>query len=158
MEIWHKLLKTSGRVVTVLLSWFFSLSALAFELKDQFGNSHEFSTGEGQILFAADMKAYKLLKSAMAKLQEPKTLLEGKKIFVVADISGMPGFISKYVAIPKMKELKYSIYLDATGEAVKPWPHEEGQLLLLKGDETGAWQVQQKFKTDKELSQFLSEG
>lgn len=43
----------------------------------------------------------------------------------VADVSGMPSLITRFMAIPKMKDYKFSIALEREGDLTKDWPKQE---------------------------------
>lgn len=140
------------------ISFLFMTQVNAFQLSNQFGETRDFSQlqEEEAVLFASDMKGYKLLKASLAELPKPKNQLEEKKLTVVADISGMPRLISQMVAIPRMKELPYPIFLDHEGKVVKDWPHKQGTLFLMKRQSDGKWQEIKQFETAQSLKQFLN--
>ncbi|WP_413581119.1 hypothetical protein [Bdellovibrio sp. HCB288] len=101
----------------------------AFKILNQFEEPAELSTTTQWILFSSDMDAAKILTEYLnanpGKLDPAKTL-------VIADISKMPGLVSKMFAIPKMRKYNYKLALDRTGEATQDWPREKGQIIVMK--------------------------
>ncbi|MEA3404464.1 MAG: hypothetical protein U9R28_01855 [Pseudomonadota bacterium] len=58
--------------------------------------------------------------------------LQAKNWMYVADISQMPSLITKFMAIPKMKNYKFSIALEKEGEATVDWPKQEDAVNIYK--------------------------
>jgi hypothetical protein len=136
---------------------FVSLLGSSFELQDQFEQKWVANQTPIQILFASDMEGYKLLNQYFEKNAEATKRLNVAQIVYVADISKMPSLISKMFAIPKMKKLNYSIYLDKSGEVTKNWFRTEKGISVLKkeGDQTLKLQVQ--LKNLSEVEKFFNE-
>ncbi|MCU7801074.1 MAG: hypothetical protein KZQ70_13280 [gamma proteobacterium symbiont of Lucinoma myriamae] len=61
----------------------------------------------------------------------PKGYLTEQKIVYITDISGMPGLISKYIAIPAMQKKSYSILLDTDGNSTKDFPDKNAMATLI---------------------------
>ncbi|MFP5519150.1 MAG: hypothetical protein ACLGGX_04560 [Bdellovibrionia bacterium] len=117
---------------------------LDFSVADQHGKEQTIPQDTKLVIFAADMDGYKLAREAFEenKIED----LSAKKVFFISDISKMPALISKMFAIPKMKELKFQIFLDKDGTLTKDFPREEKKLTLLKLTEG---KVTEKNFTDK---------
>ena len=52
----------------------------------------------------------------------------------MSDISGMPGMIRRFVALPAMRKRPYRMVLDRDGQATAEFPAEEGKVTLLRLD------------------------
>ena len=117
------------KVLMFLLSWCLLASAHAssyvigdtvapLSLQDQHEHSLSLTTQTRVVLFSRDMKGGDIIKEALEIMAEKRP----DNLVYVADISGMPSLIAKYVAIPKMRELAFSIALDTEGEQTRLWP------------------------------------
>jgi hypothetical protein len=100
------------------------------QLEDQFEQKVEVNANTLAILFSRDMDGGDIIKEALT-LQ----IADGEKIpatqVYIADISGMPSLIAKFVAIPKMKDLPFPIGLDREGEVTKLLPSDEDMATLI---------------------------
>jgi hypothetical protein len=115
-----------------------SLNSFAFKVGDNWEmpetkNQHDeivnISSSTKLILFAADREPASLLADYLV---ESKHSLESSSAVYVSDISKMPGFITKMIAIPKMKKYPFKIGLDREGEVTKHWPREPGALTVFQ--------------------------
>ena len=84
------------------------------------------------ILFTTGMKGGKVVREAIDK-EEPDYLAKRNTVFL-SNISGMPGFVARNFAIPKMKEHKYSIVLDREGNVTKRFPSQEQSTTIVQLD------------------------
>ena len=78
-------------------------------LSDQFAVEHTLDEGVALVLFTRDMDVGGVIKAVLA--EHPDALPRNRAVYV-ADISGMPSFIARLAAIPKMKERPYPTLLD----------------------------------------------
>jgi hypothetical protein len=62
----------------------------------------------------------------------PPTILKDKKAIYVADISGMPSFITKMVAIPKMQKRPYTIAILRDEAQSKLFPQKDDAITIIK--------------------------
>lgn len=107
------------RLITVILMTMSSSLCLANltvgqaislpQLEDQFEQPHALQASTNWLLFAHDMESTNIVREAL-KGQTTDSLNKAGIQFV-ADISGMPGLISKFVAMPRLRKLDYSIGL-----------------------------------------------
>jgi len=58
--------------------------------------------------------------------------LKAKKWMYVADVSQMPSLITKFMAIPKMQDYKFSIALEREGDVTADWPKQEDAVNIYK--------------------------
>lgn len=100
------------------------------KLKDQFDKEHTLLPSTKWLIFAHDMQSSSLVKKAFEK-QTTDTLSKAN-IQYYADISAMPGLISRFVAIPRMKKQSYTIILDREGKVLKSLPKEEDKVTVIE--------------------------
>jgi hypothetical protein len=103
---------------------------LALELKDQHDKSVAINEQTNMILFAAGKSTSALMSKTLEDL--PPSTLKDKKALYVADISGMPGFITKMVAIPKMQKRPYTIALLRDEALSKRFPQKDGAITIIQ--------------------------
>ena len=103
---------------------------LTLELKDQHDKSVAINEQTNMILFAAGKSTSALMSKTLEDL--PPSTLKDKKALYVADISGMPGFITKMVAIPKMQKRPYTIALLRDEALSKRFPQKDGAITIIQ--------------------------
>lgn len=84
------------------------------------------------LMFSRDMTANKLAKKAF--LDKPAGYLEQGHAMYLIDVSGMPGFVTRMFAIPKMQKYGYRIFLDREGQLTTDLPSQEDKVMLMKLD------------------------
>ncbi len=104
--------------------------SLVLELKDQHDQTVAISEQTNLILFAAGKSTSALMSKTLEDL--PPTTLRDKKALYVADISGMPSFITKIVAIPKMQKRPYTIALMRDEAQSKRFPQKDDAITIIK--------------------------
>lgn len=104
--------------------------SLTLELKDQHDKSVAINEQTNLILFAAGKSTSALMSKTLEDL--PPTTLRDKKALYVADISGMPGFITKMVAIPKMQKRPYTIAILRDEAQSKRVPQKDGAITVIQ--------------------------
>lgn len=123
-------------------------------LQDQNDNIFNHQDNMQALLFVDGMAGKDLIQNALNTI-DTQCMDEGKLVYL-ADISAMPGLISKFIAVPKMRDYGYPVWLDRDGEASAALPVREEQVTLLSIDD----QVirDEAFFADSEaLSERLSE-
>ncbi len=98
-----------------------------FEIKDQFDKSYKLSADTKTILVAETRSTSVIIREYL--LSKDKDFLTANKTQYIADISGMPGLISKYIAIPKMKKYPFSILL-VDEEQAKSFSTKEDEITV----------------------------
>jgi len=101
-------------------------------LTDQHGAQHVVDASVKIILFSRDMDGGDILKSALADL--PEGSLDAAGAVYVSDISGMPSFVARLFALPRMRRRPYPMLLDRTGEVTVLLPDEPGRATLIHLD------------------------
>ncbi|WP_299790037.1 hypothetical protein [uncultured Shewanella sp.] len=103
------------------------------QLQDQFENEITVSEGTRTLLFSRNMKGGDIIKEALETLTAEQKQANDSLVYV-ADISGMPSLIAKFVAIPQMKDLPFSMGLDREGETTRLLPSAKDQATLITLD------------------------
>lgn len=143
---------------TVLLS----LSAIANSLtvgsdiptltvKDQFEKDHTVDANVKTIIFSATKTEGTTIKEFL--LTKDKDYLTTNNAVYVADITGMPSLITKFIAMPKMKDYPFSVLLiDEANKTLFPVKEDMISLISL---ENGKVTDIKYVKTAEELAQNL---
>ena len=105
------------------------------------------------ILFASDKKTSDLLRDYLLPLSEKENVLEKNSTVYVADISGMPSLISKFIALPKMKKYPFSVLLlDDTNK--DNFTKEDGKIIVYSLDNGKVVKIE-KISTTEELANII---
>ena len=78
-------------------------------VKDQFEKEHIIDANIKTIIFSATKTEGTTIKEFL--LTKDKDYLTTNKAAYVADITGMPSLITKFIALPKMKDYPFSVLL-----------------------------------------------
>jgi hypothetical protein len=81
--------------------------------------------------------------------------MQKKKIIYVADVHKMPKLITRWVAIPRMKDYGFPIGLDKEGTITKDWKREENTVTVYHLDRLQIEKVQYFLDIDS-LELFLN--
>ena len=103
----------------------------AITLADQHEAVLEVNSDTQVLLFSRGMKGGEIIQEALESLEQPMP----SNWRYVADISGMPSLIAKFVAIPKMRDLSFAIGLDLEGEVTKLLPGDKETATVISLDE-----------------------
>lgn len=98
-------------------------------LADQFDQPLPVTADTALMLFATDMDGNRLANDAL-QAAAPNCRVAPRVVYV-ADISGMPALVSRFIALPKMRERPYRIALDRSGTDTAALPREPGRVTLL---------------------------
>lgn len=99
-------------------------------LPDQHGESTEIGDDTEIVLFAADKPASDLLNGFLA--EQGDDFLSSRKAAYIADISGMPGLISRMIALPRMRERPYRILLVEDSAQASFMPSREDAVTVVR--------------------------
>jgi hypothetical protein len=99
-------------------------------LNDQFGTIHNIDEMPRTIIMAFEKEPSAVLNEYLSKQSEG--YLEKNNAIFIADISGMPAFVSKSFALPKMREYKYKVLLITDENEGAMYPYQEGQITIIK--------------------------
>lgn len=147
-------------LLTIFLSFVAFANPLAvnstvseLKIKDQFEKEHTLNANIKTILFASDKATSDMLRDYLLPLSEKENILEKNNAVYVADISGMPSLISKFIAIPKMKKYPFSILLlDDTNKA--NFTKEDGKIIVYTLDNLKVTNIT-KISTPQELANII---
>lgn len=116
-----------------------ALGLSSFAVSAQTLNATEFQDANEQalslnaqtkwVLLTSEKAAGKLVKESLNALN--MTDLAAKNGLYVADVSAMPGFITKMVAIPKMKDYAFKVAVVMEDELVEGWPKQEDKVTAM---------------------------
>lgn len=104
----------------------------AVSLQDQHGATHVIGADTRLLLFAADRPASDLINGFLKA--QPDDFLSLRQAAYVADISTMPGLITRLVALPRMRERPYRILLANDATQVAFLPRRAGAVTLVQLD------------------------
>jgi hypothetical protein len=127
-----------------------NLKSVSFE--DQWEQVHSIAEDTQWVIFSSHKDGGKWVKEIFNELKV--TNLDDYKIVYVADISAMPGFITKLFAIPKMQDFPFEIYLDMEGDATVNWPRNQEQVSVYHVVDS-AFEETQYFADKDTLKAFL---
>lgn len=101
----------------------------AFTLEDQHGKKHEVNTEVRLLLFCKEMKGNAIVSDALKKKSEG--YLSQHNTFFVADTSGMPRLVAKFVAMPALRKRPYLVLLDPGPSVTRDFPSQKDKVTLL---------------------------
>ena len=123
------------------------------KIKDQHEVEETIDSNVKTILFASDKKTSDLLRDYLLPLSEKENILEKNSAVYVADISGMPSLISKFIALPKMKKYPFSVLLlDDTNK--DNFVKEDGKIIVYSLENGKVVKID-KISTKEELAKFI---
>jgi hypothetical protein len=81
------------------------------------------------VLYVNSMRGKKITRDALEAVD--LSCLDGGRVVYLADISGMPSLISKLIAVPRMRDYGYPVWLDYNGLATGQLPVREEAVTLI---------------------------
>jgi hypothetical protein len=137
-----KLSKIDSLSIFLLLTLAFSLPAQdtnilsvgdtmpTLQLTDQYDKDALIPPTTEKVIFVSDMDASKITHPLLQKEGDPY-LLKFNAV-LISDIHRMPSLISRFVALPKMREYPYTIHLIREEKIGDPFPRNKGQVTLIE--------------------------
>lgn len=122
----------------VLTSVAFAQAALPFavgqtlpelKLKDQHDKPWTVAPSTRLVMFAAGRKASNLVQVVLQDL--PKDQLIRRQAVYLADMSKMPGFITRTFALPALKEMPYAVGVSLNEATLANWPRQPDAVTLV---------------------------
>jgi hypothetical protein len=104
----------------------------SFALEDQHGVRAEIDEKVGVLVLTRDMDGGDVVKQALA--DEDQAFLDGRRAAYVADVSRMPALVTRFIAVPRMRDRRYRILLDRKGEIVPDFPVTQGKPTVVRLD------------------------
>jgi hypothetical protein len=109
-------------------------------LKDQFGREGRVTPDTEKVILVFAKSTGHLVKEYLNK--KPDDFLAKKHVVFIADVSGMPSMILKFIALPDLQKHKYPIYLirdEAQSQKFKAPKHTDQIMVVdLKGGDVEA--------------------
>lgn len=124
----------------------------AFSLEDQHGELHPIDTTTQLVLYSRDMEGGNVIREVLEPIGNDYLRL--RHAVYIADISRMPTFISKTIAIPRMRSRNYSTLLDLKGSMTSMLPNQTGKATVLWLDQLRIVEVRYVDSVD-ELREIL---
>ena len=120
-------------------------------VKDQFEKDHTVDANIKTIIFSATKTEGTTIKEFL--LTKDKDYLTTNKAVYIVDITGMPSLITKFIAMPKMKDYPFSVLLiDEANKTLFPVKEDMISIISL---ENGKVTDIKYVKTAAELGQIL---
>lgn len=102
-------------------------------LKDQHDKPWQITPGTRLVLFAAGRQASNLVQAVLEAL--PKDQLTQKNAVYLADMSKMPGFITRTFALPVLRDMPYPIGVSMDDTTLAGWPRQPDAVTLIDLDQ-----------------------
>jgi hypothetical protein len=100
------------------------------KLKDQHDKPWSVAPSSRLVMFAAGRKASNLVQVVLQDL--PKDQLTRRQAVYLADMSKMPGFITRTFALPALKEMPYAIGVSLDEVTLNNWPRRPDAVTLIE--------------------------
>ncbi len=101
----------------------------ALQLKDQHDRAWQIGADTRLVLFAAGRKASNLALAVLSA--QPRDFLEQRKAVYLADMSRMPGFVTRTFALPSLREQPFRIGVSLDERVLADWPAQPDAVLLI---------------------------
>lgn len=105
----------------------------ALSLKNQHDQDWRIAPDTKLVLFVAGRKASNLLQAVLAP--QPKGFLAGRHAAYLADMSKMPGFITRTFALPSLRELNFDVGVSLEEKSLAGWPRQDDAVTLIRLDQ-----------------------
>jgi len=102
-------------------------------LKDQHGKPWQLAPSTRLVMFAASRKASNLTQDVLQAL--PKDQMTRRGAVYLADMSKMPGFITRTFALPTLQKLPYAIGVSLDEATLAKWPRQPDAVTLIELDQ-----------------------
>ncbi|KPZ72267.1 hypothetical protein AN944_01045 [Shewanella sp. P1-14-1] len=122
-------------------------------LEDQFEQPLVVNEQTQWVLFSRGMKGGELIQASLESLPAEK---QPENLVYIADISGMPSLIARFVAIPKMKGLPFSMGLDREGDVTATFPSEKDMASVIKLDKFNVVSIEH-FDSSEAITEAISQ-
>lgn len=99
-------------------------------LKDQHEQSWRIAPETRLVIFAAGRKASNLVMEVLAP--QPEGFLSARRAVYLADMSRMPGFITRNFALPALREQKFLVGVSLDEALLSDWPRQDGAVTLIR--------------------------
>jgi hypothetical protein len=107
-----------------------ALPALA--LQDQHAKPWVVKADTRLVVFAAGRKPSNLVMEVLGA--QPKDFLETRQAVYVADMSRMPGFVTRTFALPALREQPFVVGVNLDDKLLADWPRQDDAITLIRLD------------------------
>ena len=101
----------------------------SFTLNDQHGKKHAVNEAVRLVLFCRDKKGQDIISETLKETSEG--YLSQYHTFFVADTSGMPRLVAKFIALPALRKRPYVVLLDPGPSVTGDFPSEKDKVTLV---------------------------
>jgi len=103
------------------------------QLKNQHDQDWRIAPDTKLVLFAAGRKASNLMQTVLAP--QPQGFLARRHAVYLADMSKMPGFITRTFALPSLRELNFEVGVSMDEKTLAGWPQQDDAVTLIRLDQ-----------------------
>lgn len=121
-------------------------------LQNQHGQAWRFAPDTQLVIFAAGRTASNLVMAVLSS--QPKGWLASRRAVYLADMSKMPGFITRTFALPALREQPFEVGVSLDAKALADWPRQEDAVTLIRLDQ-GSVTGRDHASTDGQLKAAL---
>lgn len=121
-------------------------------LKNQHDQDWDIPADTRTVFFAAGRKASNLMLSVLGA--QPKGFLAARQAVYLADMSKMPGFITRTFALPSLREQSFDVGVSLDEQQLADWPRQDDAVTLIRL-EGGRVTHFEYLKTDAQLRSAL---
>lgn len=100
------------------------------ELNNQHNQPWQITEQTKLVIFASGRKASNLVMDVLAP--QPAGFLQARHAVYVADLSRMPGFITRTFALPSLREQKFEVGIALEAQTLADWPREDDAVTLIQ--------------------------
>lgn len=102
----------------------------SLQLKNQHDQDWRLSPDTQLVIFAAGRKASNLVLAVLAP--QPKGFLAARRAVYLADMSRMPGFVTRTFALPSLRDQPFEVGVSLDEKALADWPRQEDAVTLIR--------------------------
>lgn len=110
------------------------------DLENQHGEPFKNNTAMTLLLYVNGMDAKEIVRESLEKIN--LQCMDDGQLVYVADISGMPSIISKLVAVPRMRDYPYPIWLDYDGASSEQLPAKDNMVSVISVEQQKITNIQ----------------
>jgi hypothetical protein len=102
----------------------------ALTLQDQHTQPWGVKSDTRLVVFAAGRKPSNLVMEVLGA--QAKGFLESRQAMYVADMSRMPGFVTRTFALPALREQPFAVGVNLDDKQLADWPRQEDAITLIR--------------------------
>ena len=105
----------------------------SLHLKDQHDREWYVHADTRLVIFAAGRKASNLVLSVLGP--QSRGFLAGRHAVYLADMSRMPGFVTRSFALPALRDQNFEVGVVLDEQTLAGWPRQDGAVTLIRLDQ-----------------------